>query len=390
MIVLPYLSMTLGVDKYGLLMMMFSICSICMIVTDFGFDLSGTYYISKNIQDKNTINQYIGSVFLIKFIICILFIILLVFISVIFLQFISIETFFIISCICFIQSFQAFWFFQGIEKIALTTIYVTLSRLVYIILIFSFIDSTKNVNDVLICYLISQIFLVLCSIIIIYKEKYKIKIASINKIFSFFKESFSFFISRAASSFYTSVNILIIGTTCGPTQAGYYSSSEQLYLAGQGLLASVAQAFYPHMIKTRRYDNLIQCTIITSFVVFLFCIFIRNFSLEIVVLFFGNEFTGAAEILKVLLIAIIINYISVNFGYPLFSAINKVRVANFTVMFGSIVHLSVLGIIYLLGEINALNVAYTLLLTETCIMCSRIFLFFRYKNTCPLAILNKK
>lgn len=390
MIVLPYLSMTLGVDKFGLLMMMFSICSVCMIITDFGFNLSGTYYISKNIQDKNKINQYIGSVFLIKFIICIISIILFILISVIFFDFFNKKTLYIIISICFVQSFQSFWFFQGIEKIALTTIYVTVSRVIYIILIFLFIDKTKNVNDVLICYFISQVFMILCSIILIYKEKYKIKIAPINKIFIFFKESFSFFISRAAVSCYTSINVLIIGTNCGPIQAGYYSSAEQLYLAGQGLLAPIAQAFYPYMIKTKKYGGLIQCTVITSFILFLFCIFIRNFSQEIIVFFFGNDFFNAAEILNILLITMIINYISVNFGYPLFSAINKVRIANLTVIFGSIVHLSVLGIVYLFYEINALNVAYILLFTETCVMCSRIILFFWYKNNHTLAISNEK
>ncbi|WP_409339321.1 oligosaccharide flippase family protein, partial [Providencia rustigianii] len=47
LLVLPYLSRTLSIDGFGLLMLSMSMISICLVISDFGFNLSSTYWIAK-------------------------------------------------------------------------------------------------------------------------------------------------------------------------------------------------------------------------------------------------------------------------------------------------------------------------------------------------------
>nr|EHP5225272.1 oligosaccharide flippase family protein [Escherichia coli] len=58
LLVLPYLARIMSVENFGMLMMLYSLLAICLVVTDFGFNLSGTYYISRNYKNKKKINEF--------------------------------------------------------------------------------------------------------------------------------------------------------------------------------------------------------------------------------------------------------------------------------------------------------------------------------------------
>ncbi len=44
----PLLTKALGLEIFGILMMLFAVCSVCYIFTDFGFNLSATHFTNKN------------------------------------------------------------------------------------------------------------------------------------------------------------------------------------------------------------------------------------------------------------------------------------------------------------------------------------------------------
>ncbi|MEL9573523.1 oligosaccharide flippase family protein, partial [Escherichia coli] len=69
LMVLPFLSRTLGVEGFGLIMVAFSACTLCFLLTDFGFNLSAPYWIARNSNYRNRVSRTIGAIFLIKFII---------------------------------------------------------------------------------------------------------------------------------------------------------------------------------------------------------------------------------------------------------------------------------------------------------------------------------
>ncbi|WP_265716092.1 oligosaccharide flippase family protein, partial [Providencia rustigianii] len=119
LLVLPYLSRTLSIDGFGLLMLSMSMISICLVISDFGFNLSSTYWIAKNRDDRIKVSKHIGAVFCIKLLLIILLIIML---SIYILKITTLpiqkkETYLLtLSLIIIFQSFQPTWFFQGIER----------------------------------------------------------------------------------------------------------------------------------------------------------------------------------------------------------------------------------------------------------------------------------
>ena len=57
----PIMSNALGLSDFGVLLILLSICGIANMFTDFGFDLSATYSVSKNIKDKSYIDSLLSN-----------------------------------------------------------------------------------------------------------------------------------------------------------------------------------------------------------------------------------------------------------------------------------------------------------------------------------------
>ncbi|EIQ0042726.1 oligosaccharide flippase family protein, partial [Escherichia coli] len=126
LLVLPYLSRVLGTDGFGMIMMSLSLCSIGFIITDYGFNLSASYWIAKNAQNRDKVSKYIGAVYVIKCLLIFLFIIGLVIYSFISNSLLASQHTLIVLILLVVlfQSFQPMWFFQGIEKLKNVTIYM--------------------------------------------------------------------------------------------------------------------------------------------------------------------------------------------------------------------------------------------------------------------------
>lgn len=61
LITIPFLFNQLGVEYYGLVNFSFAFIQYFIILTDFGFGLSGTRFIAANRGNKNKINRYLNS-----------------------------------------------------------------------------------------------------------------------------------------------------------------------------------------------------------------------------------------------------------------------------------------------------------------------------------------
>ena len=78
----PFLFRVLGVERWGLVTFGYALMQYFIMFTDFGFNLSGTKYISQHRKSMKDINTFLNSALIGRFILCsISFLILLILIS---------------------------------------------------------------------------------------------------------------------------------------------------------------------------------------------------------------------------------------------------------------------------------------------------------------------
>nr|AFV94417.1 O-antigen flippase [Providencia alcalifaciens] len=381
-IVLPYLSRVLSIESFGLSMILISIILLSLLLTDFGFNLYTPSWIAQRQNNKKKISRFVSSIFLLK---SILFLVVS-FAVLIYINFFSDFTgdSLIISIVTilaiFSQTFQITWLFQGIEKMANITFLTFLSKLSYIVLILLMVKDSNDVNNVILAYAISNLIATIFGIIIFYKAGFFIIKVRLNDCLFILKNSFPFFLSRASVSIYTSASTFIIGSIAGLTQAALFSSAEKLYQAGQSVSFPISQALYPYLSRTKSIKTFYRFMMILVPPLIISISIIFNYANEIIVLFYGQEYSNATSILQIFLITTVVNFISVNFGYPAFSIINRLDIPNKSVIFSSIIQLVILFCLYTNNNIDAKNIAISILVTESFVMIFRVYNFFVFSK----------
>ena len=144
-IVIPYIILKCGEENFGKSAIGLSIAFFIIVFIDFGCDILGVKDISINRDNVDKRNYIISRVVYIK---CFFTILL----SIIFLIVINYIDFFYKNKELFYFSFPVFmaqianplWIFQGLEKFNLFSYYSILSKSIYIILIFYFLDQKSD------------------------------------------------------------------------------------------------------------------------------------------------------------------------------------------------------------------------------------------------------
>lgn len=380
----PLLAKMLGLEQFGLVMMLLAICAMANILTDFGFNLSATHIIAQDVQNKEKIGQLLGNIFLIKGILAVVAGVIASIYSIVQLipssNSLDMWTIILLNLVILAQAFHCIWFFQGIEKMKYITTANILAKVAYVILLFMVLPFYKHINLALICFLLSQLCITTLFFIFIYQEKYYILRPKLGMLWSELRYSFSFFVSRVAVSVYTLANTLILGHFNGSAVAGLYGSAEKIYGAGTGVAGIVSQALFPYVTKTNNLKLLVKIIMGMTIPVFVGCYILSLFSEEIMIFVFGERFREASSLLELFLLLLCITFVSVNIGYPGFSAVQKVQWANYTVMVGAIFHLLGLFALYVFYLINAKNVLLMVIITESIILLLRIFLLIYFSQ----------
>lgn len=380
LLALPLLSRGMAVDQFGNYMVIISIWLITQMITDFGFSISAPYKISQDREFKDKISTLLGNIFTIKIMLSAISIIsVLLYTHTIDENLIKSQIIlYIILGNIILQAFHCNWFFQGIEKMKYITIISVSSKFVFLFLLFlSF--SLLNKIELYIAlgsFTLSQLIIAIFSIFSIYKEGFYI--SKPQKFLRELKYSFSFFVSRIAVTSYTSLNVILINLVSGNQTAGIYSAAEKLYQAGNNVPSILSGALYPYTARTKNIKLLFRITLSTYILFILGILFIGYFSEDIILLVFGKNFISSVPLLNLFLGLMCITFLSIMIGYPGFAAINKLQLANYTVILGSLFHICGIAVLYYQNNITAENMIILVMITESIILLSR--LYFLYKH----------
>ncbi|MCW2488640.1 oligosaccharide flippase family protein [Candidatus Symbiopectobacterium sp. NZEC127] len=376
LLVLPYLSRVFSTEAFGVVTLFASLSGLLFVLNDFGFGLSATYKIAKNRTKPLVIKKVIYSIYIIKFF---LFLLSVIIVYSICFYWGKVDFLFILPLIgvCFCQSYLPLWFFQGMEKMKDIVLFFTIPKFFYVSYIFIFVKHEQDIHSVFIASFLSMLINFVMLSYIMIKMGYVPKIASIKYIINELKFSSTFFLSRVSVSAYTTLSSIFVGAHAGMVQLALYGCVEKIYQASQSLTGPVIQAIFPYMANVSNRKIIFNVILFTlPFVIFI-GVFIFFFSEETVTLIFGSEFSGASNVLRIFSIVIVVNFLSGILGYPAFATINKVKVVNYTVVFGGCVQLILISFFIFTKEVSAINVAFSVLVTETAIFFLRLILFLK-------------
>lgn len=379
---IPYLTRILGIEVYGVYAYIMGICFFAAIILDFGFNIFGVERVSKRINYKNKIKVVYSNVVSAK--ILILCVVILSYIIYAFFNDKYAEyyvEFIIASLIIFSFAFQPYWVFMGLEKMVYITISVFLSRLALLLFV---IICVKNKNDLDILIFIngvSQFLVVIATFYLLKKNNIYYIGFNFKHAISYIKKSFEFFISRVSVAVYSIGGGIFLGLFSTPENVAIYSIADQMYKGAQALISPVGQVMYPYMIRTKNFVFLYKVTCLTTCVAIVGIIFSFFVSREIIELLFGIDFLDATQPLYVLLCCIVVTTPSVLFGYPLLGARGFIKKANESVIFGGLSQVIFFILIYLFFDVNAVNVAFSILFAEIVVFSIRIYWGFLNTKT---------
>jgi polysaccharide transporter, PST family len=251
LITLPYLFRVLDADKYGLVIFAQACIQYFVIFTDYGFALSATREISTHRTNQVEVATIFSAVLLAKFALLVLsFFVLLGLITAV-PRFAADPWIYLLTFGMVIgQVLFPAWFFQGIERMEFVALLNLLARLLFTVLIFVVV---KHKEDYLLVPLVNSLGSIVAGLLglLIALIKFRVRpvFPSFQSIAQQVKASGQIFIAKAATSLYTTSNVVILGFFASDTIVGYYGAGEKIARAVQGLTLPFSQAGYPYVSR---------------------------------------------------------------------------------------------------------------------------------------------
>jgi len=374
LITLPYLVRVLGVEKFGLIAFAQAFIQYFVILTDYGFNLSATREISIHRENRAKVLEIFNSVMIIKGVLTVGSFGLLCGMVFGFGKFkVDWEVYLLTFGTLIGQALFPVWFFQGMERMKHIAVLNITSKLVFTATIFLVIRKASHYTYVPILNSGGYILAGILGQWLAYRS-FGIRPCrpSIGRLWSCFKDSTQFFLSRVSVSIYTSSNTFFLGLFTNTGTVGYYCAAEKLYLGSQGVYRPLANAIYPYMAKDkdkRFYKNVFSLSIVLNSV---FCVLLFVFSRQLTALLFGSDFEKSILVLRIFSASLLVVVPSILLGYPFLAALGFARYANGSVIAGSLFHLAGLVVISQL-YMDAPVVATLVVLTEGIVLALRVY-----------------
>lgn len=308
LLTVPYLIRHIGLEKVGLLNFAAAAIAYFGIIINYGFNLTATKEIALNSENPQKLETIFNSVMTSKLVLMLISAILLFLILFLIPTFRSYYYIYLIifSGVCF-QNMLPIWFFQGMQNLKIITIQNSASKLFFTILIFFLV---KKEADFWLVPLLTMMGFFLASLLsyrYLFKT-YKLRffLTSLSDVKIQLHEGLFVFLSQVKISFFSNLNVLVLGFISGNTAVGYFTSADKVIRALAAIQSPVVTSLYPYFSNLIRQDkfsafrkiNIIALIGTILYLPLLILIFI--FSHDIVSFIFGSQMENVSNIIKIL------------------------------------------------------------------------------------------
>ncbi|MEO7766958.1 MAG: oligosaccharide flippase family protein, partial [Ferruginibacter sp.] len=341
LITFPYLLRILGVEGFGVFTLIQTFIIYFDMLVSFGFGLTATQRISKDISDSAEVYRVISAVYIIKFILFV-FSVIVFFACCLFIPYLRENILIVLVSSLYLLGNLLFpdWYFQGIQKMRNITIVAFISKIISLSLIILLVKKPTDIVYAVLAMCAGNFVAGLIGFIILKTSiSFKLIVPARDYMLSFFKESGYVFTSIILAPLYASVNLFILQIFTNPLMVGYYAIAEKIFSA-IGMLTSIAnRTFYPHLsqlyVKSiEAYKKNIRSILTLFFFGFCLLALFQFFGAEFIVRIIAgkkrsDDVSYAVDILRIMSIGLLFSpYVSFFFQMLILQGQRKAAMQN--------------------------------------------------------------
>ena len=366
----PYLIRILGVEYFGLLSFSFAFITYFQIITDYGFNATGTRDISLaegDFRKQNLIFNQIMSAKLLLVIFSFFAMMIIVFSFEIF------RTYWIIYLFSFGsilgQALFPVWYFQGIQKMKYITYLNLITKVIFTLALFVFIRKKSDYYLVPVFNALGFISSGIFALFYLWKDfDIKFKIQPLKGIILQLQKSKYVFLSELKISLFTNTNTVILGILSGNQAVGYFSAAEKLARAIGNLQTPISNTIFPYLSKEMAQDKLqtIQkikkITIVGTLLFSILIIVCFFFSEQIIEIIYGKAMFSSVLIFRILILIPLLSFLDTMYGKQILLNLGRDHLYFRVIVFATILNLATNFI--LTNIYQELGTAITLIITQ--------------------------
>ena len=383
LVAVPYETRVLGPEVYGILGAATAVMVYFQLVIDFGFMLSATEEVASHRDDKDYLRRIMTGVTISKLglaaVSCVILLILCRIIGAwegrtgLFLLF-------FLSTVC--TSLMPDYMYRGLENMTAITIRTVIIRTFFTVCIFIFLRGPEDLYMIPVLNIIGNGIAMLVAYVDL-GRRFQIRFAKVQvgEVLGNLKRSSVFFLSRIATTAYTSLNTIILDIiTASGGATGYYTAADKLITTGRNVLSPISDSLYPYMARNRDFKMVKKVLLLTMPFITVFCVACFIWAEPLCILFLGKEYGPAGTVLRAMLPVGIVTLPNYVLGFPTLGAMGLSKYANYSVIFGSVLHVCNLLILHFTGNMNMLTLAILVSVAECAILAFRIVVIVRNRD----------
>jgi len=254
LITFPYLVRVLGLEYFGLINFAMATLMYFETLTDYGFDLSATHQVSVNRNDPGKLRSIYSAVITVKAILAIVSLLALAVLVYTVPKFTEYHLIYFVTFGRVIgKALFPVWFFQGMERMVITTYLNLFSKFIFTIAIFLFV---REPGDYLLAAGFNAMGFILPGLLAMLQVRFgfgiQYTLPRFADIREQFREGWHVFVSRIFVNLYTTTNVFLLGLFTGNLVVGYYSVASKIVEALASLYIPANNALFPYMSKLFR------------------------------------------------------------------------------------------------------------------------------------------
>ena len=247
LVTVPYQTRVLGPEVYGILGVATAVMVYFQLVCDFGFLLSATEDASRNRQDTAYLSRLMTSVTLCKLALAaISALALFVLCKLVPAWKGKTGLFFLFFLSTVFTSLMPDYLYRGLEKMTAITVRTVCIRAFFALCVFLFLKKPEDLWVIPVLNIIGNGTAAAAAYLDL-SRRFGIRFCQVEKkqTARIMKQSSVFFLSRIATTAYTSLNTIILDMISASGAAtGYYTASDKLITTGRNLLSPISDSLY--------------------------------------------------------------------------------------------------------------------------------------------------